>query len=106
MQIFHLEKQDKYTISPHYSTAFGETVKGTKVEMGRYMYKQGEGAQPHQHPEEQIICVLSGKVHAQAGDEQVELGPGDAVWIPPGTVHSVVALEESHFFSFKDIVPK
>ena len=106
MKTFRLEKEDKYTISPHYSTAFGETVKGTKVEMGHYKYEKGTGAQPHHHPEEQIICILSGKIRAKAGDEEFELGPGDAVWIPSETVHSVIALEETYFFSFKDIVPK
>ncbi len=106
MKTFHLEKEDKYTISPHYSTAFGETVKGTKVEMGHYKYDKGTGAQMHHHPEEQIICILSGRIRAKAGDEEYELGPGDAVWIPSETTHSVTALEETYFFSFKDIVPK
>lgn len=106
MQIFRLEQAEKHTISPHYSTAFGETIKGTQIEMGRYMYEKGTGAQPHHHPEEQIICILSGRIRAQANDEEFELGPGDAVWIPSETLHSVVALEETHFFSFKDIVQK
>ncbi len=106
MQIFRLEQAEKYAISPHYSTAFGETIKGTQIEMGRYMYEKGTGAQPHHHPEEQIICILSGRIRAQANNEEFELGPGDAVWIPSETLHSVVALEETHFFSFKDIVQK
>ncbi len=105
MQVFKLQESEKETISPHYSTAFGETVKGTKVEMGRYMYEEGTGATVHQHPQEQVICILSGRIRAKAGGEEFELGPGDAVLILPDTPHSVEALEETHFISFKDIIP-
>lgn len=106
IRFFTLTEVDKEVISPHYSTAYGETVKGEKVEMGRYVYQKETGAELHQHPEEQIICLVSGRVRVTANGQEFEIGPGDAVLVPPGTVHSTYALEESHFFSFKDLVPK
>ncbi len=105
MNVFRLQSVDKHTISPHYSTAFGETVKGTKVEMGRYAYEKGTGAKAHHHPQEQVICILSGRVRAKMGDQEFEVGPGEAILIPPETEHSVEALEETHIISFKDIAP-
>lgn len=105
MIIFRLQQADKHTISPHYSTAFGETVKGTHVEMGRYTYEKGTGATPHHHPQEQVICVLSGKMLATLDGEQIEAGPGEAILIPPNTEHAVFAAEETQIISFKDIVP-
>ena len=47
-------------VGPHYSTAEGPTIKGRKIEIGRYRYAAGTGAKPHRHPEEQVINVLSG----------------------------------------------
>lgn len=75
---FRLKDFEKAVISPHYSTAYGETVKGERVEMGRYMYLKDTGAQPHQHPEEQIICVVSGRARVTANGQ-----PGHP-WLGPG----------------------
>jgi len=44
--------------------------------------------EPHYHDEsEEIYYFLSGSGHMQLGDEELDVGPGDAVFIPPGTVH-------------------
>lgn len=87
-----------------YAASFDETVEGVKIGMRRFHYQRETGSQPHQHPEEKVICVLSGRIRVKTSDEEIGLGPGDAVWIPSGTAHSVVALEETFFLSFKDIV--
>jgi quercetin dioxygenase-like cupin family protein len=66
-------------ISPQYSTAEGPTIKGTKIEVGRYRFAAGTGAKPHKHPDEQLINVVSGKFRVRVGGEERILGAGDAV---------------------------
>jgi len=42
----------------------------------------------HQHPEEQIGFILSGRVIAKIGSEEKELGPGEAYLVPTGVHHT------------------
>ena len=45
---------------------------------------------PHYHPQtEEIYYILSGQGRMRIGDEQREVGPGDAIAIPPGAVHQI-----------------
>jgi uncharacterized cupin superfamily protein len=46
----------------------------------------------HTHSEqEEIYLVLSGKAHLKLDDDEVELGPLDAVRIPPGVMRGMAA---------------
>ena len=50
--------------------------------------KDGARAAWHSHPRGQILVALSGLGQVQAeGGQVVELGPGDAIWAPPGERH-------------------
>ncbi len=91
-------------ISPHYSTATGGTVTGAVIEVGRYRMAKGTGADPHKHPNEQIIYLLEGKLQARVGDEERTVGPGEVIHVPPNVVHEVRALEHSLFLSSKNLV--
>lgn len=46
----------------------------------------------HQHPQEQIAHVVSGRLRFQVGDSFVEAGPGESVAIPGDTPHAVWTL--------------
>jgi quercetin dioxygenase-like cupin family protein len=49
----------------------------------------GQGHDFHQHPrQEEVIYVKSGSIEQWVGKQKRILGPGDAVLIPPGTVHA------------------
>ena len=87
MPFYKWSQMERSVISPHYSTAEGPTIKGNKIEVGRYRYAAGSGAKPHQHLEEQVINVLAGKVRVRVGGEEGILGPGDAVLVPANTEH-------------------
>jgi quercetin dioxygenase-like cupin family protein len=43
---------------------------------------------PRQHPEEQLVHMLAGRLRLQVGDETHVLGPGDAALIPGDVPHT------------------
>lgn len=49
----------------------------------------------HQHPEEQITHMISGRLRFTINGETVELGPGESLAIPGGTAHAALVLEEA-----------
>lgn len=45
---------------------------------------------PHYHPQtEEIYYILEGTARMTIGEETSEVGPGDAIAIPPGAVHTI-----------------
>jgi quercetin dioxygenase-like cupin family protein len=49
----------------------------------------GKGHNFHKHPDqEEVIYVIAGKVEQWVDRERCILGPGDAAFIPAGTVHA------------------
>lgn len=45
---------------------------------------------PHYHPQaEEIYYILTGAGRMRIGDELRDVGPGDAIAIPPGQVHQI-----------------
>jgi quercetin dioxygenase-like cupin family protein len=104
MPFYRFEQLPQETISPDYSTAAGGTVTGEVIEVGRYAMPEGTGADPHRHPNEQIIYVLAGKLRATVGQETRVVGPGDVVHIPANVVHEIRAIEPSEFLSSKNLV--
>ena len=91
-------------ISPHYSTATGGTVTGAIIEVGRYRMAGRTGADPHKHPNEQIIYLLTGTLRARVGDEERVVEAGEVIHVPPDVVHEIRALEDSVFLSSKNLV--
>jgi quercetin dioxygenase-like cupin family protein len=52
-------------------------------------FRPGAGHAFHRHPEqEEVICVVSGRVEQWVEREKRELGPGDMAFIPAGAVHA------------------
>jgi mannose-6-phosphate isomerase-like protein (cupin superfamily) len=50
----------------------------------------GASTTPHHHPgTEEIYYILVGTALMTIGDEQRAVGPGDAIAIPPGQVHTI-----------------
>jgi quercetin dioxygenase-like cupin family protein len=50
--------------------------------------RPGEGHDFHMHPQqEEVIYVVSGQIEQWIGKDKRVLGPGDAVHVPPTTVH-------------------
>lgn len=50
----------------------------------------GGATEAHRHPQtEEIYYVLSGRGRMRADEEWREVGPGDGILIPPGSVHQI-----------------
>lgn len=91
-------------VTPKHSTAFGKLITGNHIEIGVLKYKAGEGANEHSHPHEQIAICLSGRSRVTLNGETFEIGPGQAVVIPPNVPHSTYIIEDSEMISAKSIV--
>ena len=105
MPFFNWSQMHRSVISPQYSTAEGPTIKGGQIEVGRYRFAPGTGSKRHQHPEEQVINVLSGKLRVRIGNEESILGPGEAALVPPNTEHQATAMDsEVEIISCTNIV--
>ena len=50
----------------------------------------GASTTPHYHPvTEEIYYILEGRGRMRIGDETRDAGPGDAIAIPPGAIHTI-----------------
>lgn len=87
-----------------YSQGRGPVLRSEHLELTKIAFAKGEGAKTHQHQEEQVLYVLSGRMRATSGDQTFEAGPGEAIYQPSGIPHSVVAIEDSVGLSIKNQV--
>ncbi len=91
-------------VSGTYSKGRGPVLRSDHLEVTKIAFKQGEGANVHQHDEEQVMYVLSGKLRVTLNDDEYEVGEGEATYNPAGAPHSVHALEDSVCLSLKNQV--
>ena len=50
---------------------------------------------PHYHPlTEEIYYILEGAGRMTIGDESRDVGPGDAIAIPPGQIHTITSTSD------------
>jgi quercetin dioxygenase-like cupin family protein len=72
-----------------------ETVGAQQVEVVLGVIEKGQGALPHAHPGiEQVCYMLEGTAIAEVGGDRCELGPGDACYFPPDTMHVFTVTSE------------
>ena len=78
------------------STGIGRRmVNGAAMTLAEITLASGAVVPLHDHPNEQIATVLSGRLRFVVGDEEREVGPGESVLIPGGVPHRVEALAEA-----------
>ena len=96
---------EKETVTPKYSTAYGELVTGQYIEVGRLSFAKGTGAVEHQHPHEQVMYIISGKLAVDLeGEDHAELGPGMGFHAKPNQKHRVQAIEDTLVLSSKHVI--
>ncbi len=99
-----MDELEKETVTPKYSTAYGELITGEQVEVGRLSFEKGTGAVEHAHPHEQVMIILEGKLRVTIEGETAELGPFSGFHARPNVPHRVEALEDTLVISCKGIV--
>jgi quercetin dioxygenase-like cupin family protein len=62
---------------------------GREVIQVRVDFEPGYVAPRHTHPGEEIIYVLEGTLEYQIDGKPVTVKPGDVLFVPAGTIHSV-----------------
>lgn len=72
---------------------------GERAMISHITLHQGCDVPMHAHENEQMSCVLSGRlrftVREPSGDRVVDVGPGEVIHLPPNLPHGAVALEET-----------
>lgn len=68
---------------------------GEKGMMIWWYWKAGAHVEPHVHPHEQLVWVLSGKVELRAGRERRTCGPGDLAVVPGGIEHEAWFIDDT-----------
>ena len=57
--------------------------------VGTCFIQPGQNNPVHHHPNcDEVLIVRRGRIRHRLGDEFVEMGPGDTISIPLGTVHN------------------
>ena len=65
-----------------------ETVGATNTVFGVTYFPPGSKHELHRHPNvEEVEYMVSGSGIAYVDDDAVELGPGEAVWVPQNAYH-------------------
>lgn len=73
-------------------------VEGDRMLVARIELKRGCVVNRHDHPNEQISVVLSGRLRWSVEEEpgrEVIVGPGEVLVLPAGTTHGVEVLEDT-----------
>ncbi len=66
-----------------------------RITVARIYLTAGALVPRHQHENEQVANLVSGRARFVVGDEEAVVGAGDSVTIPPNVPHEVEALEDS-----------
>ena len=59
---------------------------------------KGKELEAHIDPMEEIYFIMSGEGEMTVGDDTQHVVPGDAIWIPAGSSHSLLNTGESDIF--------
>ena len=85
----------KETVSPQLDR---KLITGDRMMIAHVMLKKGCVVPKHQHENEQLTYILSGKLKFWIGDDQKEeltVGPGEVLHIPSNVWHKAEALEDT-----------
>ncbi|NOZ66355.1 MAG: cupin domain-containing protein [Alphaproteobacteria bacterium] len=61
--------------------------RGKDVLMVMNWLQPGMAVNPHSHPCEQVVFIVSGRIRFNIDGEEIEAGPGSLIRIPPNVPH-------------------
>jgi unsaturated pyranuronate lyase len=70
-------------------------LNGEAMTLAQITLEAGAVVPEHEHPNEQIATVLSGRLRFVVAGEELEVGPGESVLIAGGVPHRVDVLEDA-----------
>ena len=70
-------------------------LNGEALTLAQITLAAGAVVPEHEHPNEQIATVVSGRLRFVVGGEEREVAPGESVLIPGGVPHRVEVLEDA-----------
>jgi quercetin dioxygenase-like cupin family protein len=94
---FELDSLEEFQVTDTFSK---RTLVGDKQMVVWGKMKKGGHATLHNHEQEQMFWILSGRLRSRVGDEVHEHGAGSLVSIPSWAKHEAEALEDATFVSF------
>jgi len=68
---------------------------GEHIMMSQTKLAKGVKSPHHNHAEEEIITVVSGKLHVKSGDKNLTVTSGDFIIIPSYVEHQAEAMEDT-----------
>ena len=72
-----------------------QQINAERLSILRITLQQGGAVPLHNHPNEQISVLISGRVEFNVNGDKKVLTPGDVVVVPENLPHGVEALEDS-----------
>jgi unsaturated pyranuronate lyase len=73
----------------------GRSVSAATIRLSRIEVAKGFSTPDHNHPDEEIVLLLEGRIKAVSGGEEFILEPGQLIMIPAYVQHHYEALESS-----------
>jgi quercetin dioxygenase-like cupin family protein len=104
MGLIKFDTEADNVVSGTYSQGRGPVLRSDNLEVTKISFGAGEGAETHQHEEEQVMYVLSGRLRVTVGDDTFEVAEGEASFHPSNVPHAVHALEDTVGLSLKNQV--
>lgn len=83
-----------------------QVIHGDRQTMVRYVYAPGSVFPEHQHPQEQITTVLTGRIEFDIAGQHAVFGPGDTGVIPGDTPHGARVIGEETVETINSLSPR
>ena len=101
---YNLKEMEKKLAGEGYSSAKGSWITGERLIFGEFTMAAGTKADPHAHPNEQMIIILNGTVALDIDGDKKTVKKGDIIHIPSNAIHSstVTGNEDCLFITAKD----
>ena len=66
---------------------YHEFLRVPALNCGLYVLPAGQPDPQHPHEEDEVYYVISGQGRFQAGDDDIEVGPGSVIYVQAGDPH-------------------
>ncbi len=90
-----LHQWDKLALEEFFPQCTRQAIHASKMTVARIVLGKGAVLPEHRHANEQITMLERGKLRFRIDGRELILEAGQAVTLPPESVHGVEALEES-----------